>query len=227
MNYVDPSGHVCVNNQGTDDEVAMPGNCGGAPDPNWNGQVTPSPSGWTGGDDSEEISVCSSSICNPNSGDDGPYIGPLLPQNQNENGASPNFGFYTEGYTWLGYLDDAFTFVENYGRPAYKHIKGVIPAGFRVEFLAGFVVTGLADLNNPNLSVSQRLLRATVIGFEDGLTEAAATKVAGILAPFGAEAGGAFGMFVTFVGASYGTTRAIDTLIWAPINNTYMPGLFP
>jgi RHS repeat-associated protein len=48
MNYVDPSGHICVNNPGSDDEVAMPGGCGGAPNPNWNGQVTPSPSGWTG-----------------------------------------------------------------------------------------------------------------------------------------------------------------------------------
>jgi hypothetical protein len=178
-------------------------------------------------------------------------IGPTIPQKQNENTPEPNFEFYTEFYTWLSYLDDAFTFLDNYGRPFYKHAKGVIPAGFRAEFIAGFVITGLADLNNPNLTIGQRLGRATITGIEDGLTEIAATKVATFLTPFGIEAGaliagvaatpetfgagtlpaatigGGAGGFSTFVGASYVTTRAIDTIIWKPINETFFPGLFP
>jgi hypothetical protein len=47
VNLTDPSGHVCVNGSG-DDEVAMAGNCGGAPNPNYDGGLLGSSSGWTG-----------------------------------------------------------------------------------------------------------------------------------------------------------------------------------
>ena len=254
MNYVDPSGHICVESDG-DSDVGMAGNCHGGSNPNYKPGLQGSPVGYTrgrSGGNEDTVPVCSSSICNPNSPGNTAYIGPFIPQSQNDNNdAGPNFDFYTEGYTWLSYLDDAFTFLENYGRPVYKHVKGIVPGGFSAEFVVGFVVTGLADLSNPDLTPGQRIGRAAIIGIEDGITDIAATRVASIFTPLGVEGGallfggaatpetfglgalpagaigGYLGGFATFVGVSYGTTRVMDTMFWAPVNNTFLPGLFP
>jgi RHS repeat-associated protein len=37
VRFTDPSGRVCVEYGGSNDEYAMPGDCGGGEDPNWDG----------------------------------------------------------------------------------------------------------------------------------------------------------------------------------------------
>ena len=45
--------------------------------------------------------------------------------------------------------------------------------------------------------------------------------------PLGGAIGAGVGTAVTFVGVSYGATRAIDELWWAPFNQSVFSGLFP
>jgi hypothetical protein len=111
--------------------------------------------------------------------------------------------------------------------------------------------TIIDDWENPDLTIIQRVGRASFTGFEDGITDIASTALAGFVAPFGAEIGafmgGAFaapetlltgrapgaivGGFIgggsTFLFVSYVSTRIIDEQIWAPINHKYLQGLFP
>ncbi|MBE7435980.1 MAG: hypothetical protein HS100_18835 [Anaerolineales bacterium] len=119
VNFVDPSGHICVNNQGTDDEVAMAGDCGGYPNPNWNGQVTPSPSGWAGGGGEPEegsgsnpVPVCSSSVCNPNG------IG--VPPAQQPNLFTQAIQDVYSAFNWSVQTPAGFTLVQTPGFPFFS-----------------------------------------------------------------------------------------------------------
>jgi hypothetical protein len=49
LRYTDPTGHICVNNNGTDDEAAMSGDCHGGENPLYTGGLVGSPVGYTGG----------------------------------------------------------------------------------------------------------------------------------------------------------------------------------
>jgi RHS repeat-associated protein len=51
LRYTDPTGHICVNNNGTDDEVSMSGDCHGGENPHYTGGLVGSPSGWEPEDD--------------------------------------------------------------------------------------------------------------------------------------------------------------------------------
>ncbi|MBE7435990.1 MAG: RHS repeat-associated core domain-containing protein [Anaerolineales bacterium] len=53
VNYVDPSGHICVESDG-DSDVGMAGNCGGKSNPNYKRGLMGRPSGWTRGRTPEE-----------------------------------------------------------------------------------------------------------------------------------------------------------------------------
>jgi RHS repeat-associated protein len=56
MNFTDPSGHICVEDDGGSD-VGMPGNCGGGSNPNYKGGLQGSPSGWADNADNTDIEV--------------------------------------------------------------------------------------------------------------------------------------------------------------------------
>ena len=188
---------------------------------------------------------------------DGPTIGPTVQQPSepsNSNDPAPEFNLWKDTYDGGQWIDAGVTWTINYGRPVYKHVKGVIPGSFPVEFGLGALTSALNDLNNPNLSLGQRTGRALVVGLEDGVTDLASTALAGIAAPVGAQIGGvagalvgglltaevggaggipglatgeALGGGVTFVAVSYGTTRLLDEKVWAPANQSFLPFLFP
>lgn len=141
--------------------------------------------------------------------------------------------------------------MDNYGRPVYKHAKGVIPGGAIPEGIAGALITLLTDMSNPDLTIMQRLGRAGIIGVQDAITASISNKVAKKATPYGvalgasltgalvtpstagiatvpvAGAGGYIGGTIAFIGASYATTRFMDEIIWKSINNKVFPGLFP
>jgi RHS repeat-associated protein len=70
LRYTDPTGHICVNNNGTDDEVAMSGDCDGGENPLYTGGLVGSPVGYDP-DDPE-------SPPNPNGGTPSPSPTPTL-----------------------------------------------------------------------------------------------------------------------------------------------------
>ncbi len=47
IRFSDPSGHICVEGDGTNGEFGMAGNCGGKSNPNYKPGLMGSPSGWT------------------------------------------------------------------------------------------------------------------------------------------------------------------------------------
>ncbi len=141
------------------------------------------------------------------------------------NDPSSDILFWLESYDWLGLLDDAATWVDNYGRPIYKHGKGVVPGGFFIEAGLGALTTFIGDLNNPDLTLGQRVGRAFVTGIEDGVTEVVSTVVGGFAG--GLASPGGLTAFAAYFGASYATTRAMDDIVWGGIVNPLMPGLFP
>jgi hypothetical protein len=95
VNYTDPSGHICVNNHGGNDEVAMAGNCGGGENPHYDGGLLGSSSGWENGDDNggnggggeekDDPPVISQGLGNPTAG-------------MSYGGGEPN-SFVVSGYT--------------------------------------------------------------------------------------------------------------------------------
>src|SRR5690606_1795364 len=186
--YTDPTGHevcdadgYCNQSSSINQRNSGNGSCmGKCPSPK-----PPKPK-------KEEVPLCSSSMCNPNAGSssNSPQIGPSVSNHDTE---SPNeltgIGYMLEFYQWAQQFDGAFTFLDNVGRPIYKHAKGVLPGGFFLEGFIGFSLTLLADMSNPNLSLPQRLGRAAVIGFEDGITASISNKLATLATPFGVAVG--------------------------------------
>jgi len=83
--------------------------------------------------------------------------------------------FWLSGYTWLQLLEQSALYIDNYGIPAYRQAKGVVPGGPVLEFGLGALTTFIGDLNNPNFTWGQTIVRSLVVGGEDALTESAAT----------------------------------------------------
>jgi hypothetical protein len=63
VNYTNPSGHICVHNQDSNDEVAMAGNCGGGENPHYDGGLLGP--GWNN-DDGDEEDANASGSCGQN-----------------------------------------------------------------------------------------------------------------------------------------------------------------
>lgn len=140
--------------------------------------------------------------------------------------------FWTEAYKWIGWLEKAALYMDNYGVPAYRHAKGVIPGGVFVEFGLGVLTTGISDFNNPEFTLGQRIVRPIVVGAENAVIDLGATAVATWLAggagvvSLGTGPGAAAIAGTVFFGASYGVSRAGDAIAGC-LNRRFLPYFFP
>ena len=133
--------------------------------------------------------------------DNGPVIGPLPPIVADEcwGGAQmcDNLAEIETLLNWathIDYFDQLYLILMNYGRPAYKHLKGITPGG-PFEGMIGGSLQFVHDLRNPNLHGGQRIGRSILVGLEDWVTDGLSNNV-------GFPAGAAVGGFVGGVATS-------------------------
>jgi hypothetical protein len=123
----------------------------------------------------------------------------------------------------MQYMNNAIDFMGGLGRGTTLLEKGflwgkAVNPDPRGDFLLGALGQGLADLDNPSLTVSQRAARAGVVGLESTAT-GVVSDLAGGLGFLAGEAivpegGGVIGLAVFAVA----TSIAIDTK-WSNYNN--------
>ena len=138
-------------------------------------------------------------------------------------------------------LNDSLTFVSNYGRPVYKHIKGFYSFSPLTEGFMGAGTQFAQDLVDPTVSPNEYAGRVVVIFVEDIITDVVSTFVGAritgpLLAGIGAAAtaetgpgavvGGGFSGLVGYLGGAYGTTLLMDEYFWKPLNYQLYPELF-
>ncbi len=84
-------------------------------------------------------------------------------------------------------LADVFGLIVNYGRPAWRQLKGGFSLSPVGEGLIGAALQALADAQNPYFSPRQRVMRAGYIGVENGMTDIYSEAIGiGVGAPVGA-----------------------------------------
>jgi hypothetical protein len=125
--------------------------------------------------------------------------------------------------SYLQFMNNAIDFVDSLGRGTTLFEKGflwgkAVNPDPRTDFVLGALGQGLADLDNPSLSVSQRAARAGVVGLESTGT-GLLSDLAGGLGFLAGEAivpeGGGVVGFALF---AVPTSVAIDTK-WSNYNN--------
>ena len=129
--------------------------------------------------------------------------------------------FYRNGKV----LVDAVEAAANVGTPVWRQVKGPLPGGFVPEFFIGGTAQLSQDLTDRDTRRSAGVMfgRALVVGVEDGITESISTPVAGALVALGTGCGpGAPACAgALYLAGSIGTTWAMDTFVWKPINQQF------
>jgi hypothetical protein len=223
VRYTDPTGHSPIDGpcgyQGQDCSSPLP-----PPPPPWLS---------SGGDDG----VPNSDELNDElSASDDLQYNPTKPNLPKKTEPFLEFKFWINSYDWLNLLEKSALYMDNYGISAYRHAKGVIPAGFSIEFGLGVLTTAISDLNNPNFTIGQKAFRAGLVGLEYGMIDIVATRgaifVAGtagvgssVTGPGAAIVAGAT-FFATSVVLSEAGDVIADTFNQSVVNQ-FFPGSFP
>ena len=151
-------------------------------------------------------------------------IGPLPPQPPVVRNPFESLLFWLNSYEWIKLIEEGALWVDNYGRPFYRHAKGVVPGGFRLEFGLGVLTTFVGDLNNPEFTWGQTIVRSLVVGGEDGLIEVLSTRGATFVA-----GGAGLGTMGTGPGAAIaaGVAFVATSMLINEVGNGVANGLFP
>jgi hypothetical protein len=136
-------------------------------------------------------------------------------------------GITAETSKWLL---EIFVWSENYGAPAYKHLRGLGNASPLVEGVIGALFQLSKDGNNPNLPPVMKARNALIVGVEYALTDAISAPAAAFGATFGAGLfsetgpgaiiGGIAGYVAGNVAGNVIVTEAMDYMYWDPINES-------
>ena len=217
IRYIDPTGHAVANEN---DSGCFKSNCGRPTSPPTCPPNCSDPPNHRDDEDNQPQTVI------------GPTDGPQESDNEQSNDPFFEVEFWLTGYDWLQLLDESSTWVDNYGRPFYRHAKGVVPGGFWLEFGLGALTTFVGDLNNPEFTWGQTIARAGVVGFEDGVVEALSTRGATFVA-----GGAGLGTLETGPGAAiaagvafFATSVFINeagNAVAGTLNHIFMPSYFP
>ena len=156
-----------------------------------------------------------------------------------------DLSFYKDLYGLGGTIEGGLVYGSNYLRPAWRHVRGVLPGGV-YEGIASAALQFGNDLANPNANFTwwQYGLRAVVVGGEDVIIDADANLIGGLTGAVGGTIGGLLtagtgvgvavgtdvGATFGFIAGSYITTQRAEVGREAfnkETVNKIVPGLFP
>ncbi len=145
----------------------------------------------------------------------GPYPNPYL---SSLTELIPILKYYKIGEEILEVIE----YVDNFGKPIYRQWKGSLPGGSVIEGVLGATTQLAEDLNDQSrIRTGIDLFgRASLAGFEDGVTESLSSPVGAAVGSAGAICGPLAPICIGggyLIGAN-ATTWVMDNWIWQPIN---------